>query len=377
MVKETLHVKDEVVLERSSLQELLDVLEREGYKTLGPRVRGGAITYEELRSIRDLPVGWHDEQDGGSYRLTQTGTESLFGYVLGPHSWKKVFYPPLVRLWQAKREGRGFHIAEREESVYKYALIGVRSCEIHAIQIQDKVFQTGEFLDPIYRSRREGALLVAVNCTRPGGTCFCASMGTGPKARSGFDIALTEILDKGDPYFLAELGSERGVRLLQDVSWRPAGHEEKSLAGRLLHEAAGKMGRSTDPSRHEALFYENFDHPRWEEVSKRCLTCGNCTLVCPTCFCSNVEDSNTLGGESSERWRKWDSCFTKDFSYIHGGSIRASEKSRYRQWLTHKLATWIGQFGTSGCVGCGRCITWCPVGIDITEEAKAILGDGS
>jgi Fe-S oxidoreductase len=99
-------------------------------------------------------------------------------------------------------------------------------------------------------------------------------------------------------------------------------------------------------------------------------------MVCPTCFCTTVEDVSDVTGDHAERWRRWDSCFTLGFSYIHGGSIRNSGKARYRQWMTHKLASWIDQFGTSGCVGCGRCITWCPVGIDITEEARAIRDGG-
>jgi Fe-S-cluster-containing hydrogenase component 2 len=120
------------------------------------------------------------------------------------------------------------------------------------------------------------------------------------------------------------------------------------------------------------LLYTNFDHPRWDNVAQRCLTCANCTMVCPTCFCTTVEDVSDVTGSHAERWRKWDSCFSQNFSYIHGGSVRSSAKSRYRQWMTHKLASWIDQFGSSGCVGCGRCITWCPVGIDITEEVRAI-----
>jgi ferredoxin len=123
------------------------------------------------------------------------------------------------------------------------------------------------------------------------------------------------------------------------------------------------------------LLKENYAHPRWDDVAERCVTCGNCTMVCPTCFCFSVTDTSSLTGEDPERHRSWDSCFTMDHSYLHGGSVRVSGRSRYRQWMTHKLATWHDQFGTSGCVGCGRCITWCPAGIDITEEVAAIAAD--
>jgi ferredoxin len=197
-------------------------------------------------------------------------------------------------------------------------------------------------------------------------------MNTGPKATSGFDLALTEIIDDGRHYFTVDVGSDAGREIMGEVSHDAAGAEEHSAASETIHRAAAQMGRSLDASGTKELLQSSHNHPRWEEVAARCLACGNCTMVCPTCFCSTVEDTTSLDGERAERVRNWDSCFTLDFSYVHGGNVRPSTSSRYRQWLTHKLANWIDQFGTSGCVGCGRCITWCPVGIDITEEVKAI-----
>ena len=132
------------------------------------------------------------------------------------------------------------------------------------------------------------------------------------------------------------------------------------------------MGRQLDTGGLRDLMGGSHAAARWDDVAARCLTCGNCTLACPTCFCTSVEDSSDLTGEHAERWELWDSCFDLDFSYLHGGSVRTSPKSRYRQWLTHKLGTWHDQFGSSGCVGCGRCIVWCPAGIDLTEEVKAL-----
>ncbi|MGE4091013.1 MAG: 4Fe-4S dicluster domain-containing protein, partial [Candidatus Binatia bacterium] len=214
--------------------------------------------------------------------------------------------------------------------------------------------------------------VVAVNCGEPAGTCFCVSMETGPKARSGFDLALTEVVDAGKHYFTVEVGSARGQQLLSRLPHREASADEQRAASAVTMQAETRMGRSLNTADIKTLLYSNYEHPRWDEVAGRCLTCGNCTMVCPTCFCTTVEDVTDITGNQAERWRTWDSCFSMDFSYIHGGSVRASGKSRYRQWMTHKLATWIDQFGTSGCVGCGRCITWCPVGIDITAEVQAI-----
>jgi ferredoxin len=213
--------------------------------------------------------------------------------------------------------------------------------------------------------------VVAVNCFEPGGTCFCVSMGTGPKAEQGYDLALTELLEGGHR-FLVEAGSERGAEILAGLPHRPAEPSDHAAAEASVSAAAERMGRTLDAADLRDLLARNLEHPRWDEVAERCLTCGNCTLVCPTCFCTTVEDHSDLTGAEAERVRLWDSCFSVDYSYIHGGSIRPSGRSRYRQWLTHKFGTWHDQFGSSGCVGCGRCITWCPVGIDVTEELAAI-----
>jgi len=277
-----------------------------------------------------------------------------------------------MKLWQARREGNGFEVIPEDKETPKFAFLGVRSCELHAISIQDKVFMRAEYTDPTYQSRRNNLCIIAINCGQAGGTCFCTSMGTGPKATADFDLALTELLGRDLHYFVVEVGTQLGSELLQTIPHREASLDDIQLAEDIVANTAEHMGRSMDTTGIKDLLYRNLDHQRWDDVASRCLTCSNCTMVCPTCFCTTVEDVTDLTGEHAERWRKWDSCFTMDFSYIFGGSIRASTKSRYRQWMTHKLASWIDQFGTSGCVGCGRCITWCPVGIDITEEVRAI-----
>jgi len=359
-------------VERQHIDELFDALRKKGYRILGPTQRDNAVVLDELSSMSELPVAWTDEQEGGKYRLRNRSDQSLFGFVVGPQSWKQFLLQPEMLLWRAKRSRSGLQIAGEKEQPKRSAFIGVRSCDLHAIAIQDKIFLGGDYVDPSYKVRRENVFLVAVNCVQAGGTCFCVSMGTGPKATSGFDLALTEVADSRNHYFVVEVGSGVGAEVAHDISHKEGLENEVETAERLLRNCASQMGRKMETEGIKNLLYRSYNNPRWENVADRCLTCGNCAMVCPTCFCTTVEDHTDLWGNEVERRRRMDVCFTLDFSYIHGGSIRTSPKSRYRQWMVHKLATWIDQFGMSGCVGCGRCITWCPVGIDITEEAAAI-----
>jgi ferredoxin len=335
-------------------------------------VRDQAIVYDDIESVDDLPRGWTDEQDGGHYRLARRADGALFGYAVGPHSWKRFLHPPRLRLWQAERDPGSTRLVPEDSSGERLAFIGVRACELHAIAIQDQVFLDGPYRDPHYQDRRAGAFIVAVNCVKAGGTCFCVSMNTGPKVEKGFDLALTEIIGEDQHDFLVEAGSDDGRSLVEEIPHRVATSRDIDAAQAVIARAAASMGREMRSDDVHELLLRNLEHPRWDDVASRCLSCANCTMVCPTCFCTTIDDTTDLSGNHAERWRRWDSCFTLDFSYIHGGSVRASVRSRYRQWMTHKLATWFDQFGSSGCVGCGRCITWCPVGIDITEEVRAI-----
>lgn len=371
--------------EHSAIDSLLKALQHRGYTVIAPTVRNGAIVYEEISSASELPVGWTDEQDSARYRLERREDQTMFSYSVGPHSWKKFLFPPVLKLFTAERTSSGFEMqadsgappqagaaAGKTSRTKKLAFLGVRPCEVQAIAIQDGIFVDGPYADPYYKAMRESCFIIAVNCTEAGGTCFCASMNSGPKAAAGFDLALTEVSADGAPYFVVELGSAKGEEIMQDLPHRTAEPGEARAAEEAIQKAENSMGRTLETANLKELLFANAEHPRWDQIARRCLTCANCTQVCPTCFCSTVEDVTDLTGAKAERVRKWDSCFTTEFSYIHGGSIRATARSRYRQWIMHKLSNWIDQFGTFGCVGCGRCITWCPVGIDITEEARAI-----
>jgi len=362
-----------VSIAKESLQTIFDTLRAQNYTLIGRTKGEAAIVCEEIEEISELPIGWTTEQEAGTYRLVRRSDQAYFGYVVGPDSWKKYLYPPRLSLFAVNRVNGTFEIKPNSQAPPKYAFVGVRACDLHAIGIQDHIFLGSTYQDPHYKARRQSAFILAVNCTEPGGACFCASMRTGPKVDTGFDLALTELED----IFLLEVGSEMGRQVLADIDWRPAGAFELQAARQVLAQAETRMGRQMDTSDLPNLLYQNLESSRWDQVAQRCLSCANCTQVCPTCFCSDVTDVSDLQGQKAERVRVWDSCFSLDFSHVHGGNIRPGLRSRYRQWLTHKLASWVDQFGMLGCVGCGRCITWCPVGIDITEEVNAFRAEGA
>jgi len=363
------------ILNRKDFEQLFAVLKERGYDIIGPTLRDQAIVYDHIDTTAQLPEGWTDEQSPGKYRVKKRNDKALFGFVVGPTSWKRFLFPPQVKLWSAQKTPSGMEIKVNEDAPAKMAFLGVRSCELAAIAIQDKVFMNKDFTDPHYKSRRENVLLIAVNCTEAKGTCFCVSMNTGPKALSGFDLSITEMLDGKEHYFILRADTPAGEDILAQLPTHDARPGLEKTEQSAIDAAAASMGRKLNTAGIKDLLYNNLEHPEWDRVAERCLSCANCTMSCPTCFCSTVEDVTDLTGEHAERWRKWDSCFNLDFTYIHGGHNRTSGMSRYRQWMTHKLASWQDQFDSSGCVGCGRCITWCPVGIDITEEVKTIRNE--
>ena len=365
------------IIEATELHALLQGLVSRGFSLIGPTVKSGAIVYDSIKTVDDLPRGWGDEQQPAHYRLNRRDDGMYFSFAASPVSWKKFLYPPRSTMFKATRSGKGFTIAGGPpQPPPKMAFIGVRPCELNAILVQDKVFTGGPFLERSYKAARDGVFIVTVNCTASGGNCFCASMGTGPSAKQGFDLALTEMMEGGRHFFAAEAGTPAGEEVLGGLKSAAAGAQQEADARACVLRAAEAQTKRVDTRDLPQVLKNNFEHARWDDVAKRCLGCTNCTMVCPTCFCSTVEDATDLTGQHAERTKRWDSCFTMDFTKVAGGNIRPSLRARYRQWLTHKFGYWVDQFGTSGCVGCGRCITWCPAGIDITAELDAIRGNG-
>lgn len=359
---------------QSGIGRLIQALAERGHRVIGPVIRNEALVYDEIDGVEDLPKGWTDLQEPGRYRLEQRGDEKLFGYVVGASSWKRYLNPPEAVLWSGTLGAEGFKSDPAPEPT-KYAFFGVRPCELAALSVLDNVYTSNNGVATIagYTATRESAFIVAVNCSDPGGNCFCVSMDTGPTARSGYDISVTEVAHNGNMRYLLTSGSEAGTEVLHSIEvLEEASTEEVEAGETVLARAAEMMGKTLDTEDLPNLLKGNALNPRWESIADRCLACANCTMVCPTCFCNTVDDNLSLDGTQATRTRKWDSCFTLGFSYMHGQPMREAVSSRYRQWITHKLATWVDQFGEMGCVGCGRCITWCPVGIDITQEAEAI-----
>lgn len=371
---------------QTGLQAILDRLRERGYRVVGPTVAESAIVMADIERAEELPVGLVDDQERATYRLHSIDNGAYFDHVVGPHSLKNVLFPSRVTVLEVDSDGENWEFREPPPPSQPLAVIGVRSCDMHALAMQDRIFLADRFPNPDYAARREGLFLVAVNCARAAPTCFCTSMNTGPAVTAGFDLAITELPE----HFVVEVGTPHGGEIVAAADWVPCNTREIAEAHEVPKRTAEDMekrryvrpeepgaGRYLNTHGIRDLLLGNLEHDRWDEVAGRCLACGNCTMVCPTCFCATVQEVTDLTGEHVRRERVWDCCFTADHSYMNSGTVRKSTRARYRQWLTHKLATWIDQFGASGCVGCGRCITWCPVGIDLTEEVAAIRGGTS
>ena len=354
---------DPVIIDAAGLGRLVEALRERGYRVVGPTLGDSAILLAEIDSADDLPMGWGVDVAPGTYRLRARGDRAAFAHSAGPQSWKQFLHPSRQLQWSSD--------GEAAEPAPRYAFLGVRGCDLAAIGVLDRVMVGGAHPDGSYAGRRSGAFVVAVNCTEPGGLCFCASMGTGPACQANYDLALTERIDGEAVDYLVEVGSAAGAEILAELPRRVAEPEDCAAAAAEIASAATKMGRQMPDTDLRRLLADSRASEHWSEVASRCLTCGNCTMVCPTCFCTSTADVTDLTGEHAERWSEWASCFELDFTFVHEGPVRQSGASRYRHWLTHKLSTWHDQFGTSGCVGCGRCIAWCPTGIDITEEVAA------
>lgn len=364
---------DNYFFQSDQLQHLLDTLQRAGFHCIGPQLHDGAIIFDHITSVEQLPRGIHDEQAPGSYSLKPDASTMYFDWANGPQAIKPLLFTPREKLWSSQRSADGqIAFKTAETGLVPLAIIGARACDVAAMKIQDQHFLQQQYVDPYYQARRKNLLIVAVNCSRPADTCFCHSTGDGPfvdnSIDSGADIVLTE-LQHG---FLISAGTDQGEEILLKLSLLDSTKEQLAESESIAANAANQK-RQLPAIDIRTQLMEELDNDAWHNIAARCLSCGNCTAVCPTCFCHSENDVAELDGNTSSHFRDWDSCFSQGHSYIHGITIRSETSQRYRQWLTHKFSSWHDQYGRSGCVGCGRCITWCPVGIDVTESIKQLV----
>lgn len=386
------------LLPHTSLPLLLNILSQSGYLCIGPQVHEGSIVYKEIKESSELPWGIIDHQKPGYYRIEKTNRKAAFLFTNGPQGMKPYLFQSSQELWEVQRDPTpktnstikfnsggasvngnhhyhsSRHSISKKKNSSKVAYLGAKACDLAALAIQDRIFLGDKYIDPYYQSYRENLFIIAVNCTRSSTNCFCVATGDGPKVTKLFDIVMTELEDQES--LLIKAGTIYGEKIITELqaenALRDASSEKVTLAEEVINRAASEQTKKLPPTSLRDLLFANLEHPRWIEVAKRCLSCSNCTQVCPTCFCHSSMELPSLDGKQSKHLRVWDSCFTSGHSYIHGHVIRNDIRKRYRQWLTHKVGSWFDQFGMSGCIGCGRCITWCPTGIDITEETDAI-----
>ncbi len=359
------------LLPKEDLPALLSLLQEE-YDVVAPAYspEGRSIVLERISSPDRVATGYRDRQRPGHYTVRKSGDGTLFGYANGPHSPKSYLHPGRLTLFTGEWGDGGFSLTVPPGPERPYAFFGIRPCDAFGIQVLDRTFLRVANVDARYRARREGAFVAAVNCTEPSEVCFCASMGTGPRAESGYDWRITEMADD----LLVESGTGRGAAALARLPARAAGSVELAEADRLIREAIPRMGRTLDTRNLPKILRQRLEHPHWDVMKDWCVGCTNCTIVCPTCFCNDVQDHVDLELRRVRRDRVWDSCFALQFAETCGGNPREELKHRYRHWCVHKLGYWVEQYGVFGCVGCGRCLTWCPVGIDITQVATVIRG---
>ncbi|MEJ2043371.1 MAG: 4Fe-4S dicluster domain-containing protein [Reinekea sp.] len=358
-------------LTREKFPALLNTLQMDGYSCVGPNVRDGAISFDKIQSVDALPQGVEVDMKPGEVRLRQEDHRRYFAWPNGPQSVKPWLYRSRELLWSARQTDEGFVFSEPQIEAEPIAYIGARACDLAAIKLQDQHFIQCEYPDPYYSAHRKALFIVAINCSHAASTCFCASTGDGPEISGGYDLLLDELDDGYQVHF----GTEKGLSIFEQLPLQSVTEaQEKQAQAQLEAVASGQERKLLQEDMYSNIF-ANLDNDEWDKIAETCLACGNCTSVCPTCFCHREVESAALDGQSSAHYREWDSCFNQDHSYIHGFTVRKSIQLRYRQWMSHKLGTWRKQYGRSGCTGCGRCIAWCPVGIDFVAESDQIAGN--
>lgn len=316
------------------------------YRLQGPARSGSRTVFREVSAAAELDL------EGGRTMIPPG---------------KVFFYRARQQLLQFDLQGRT-SVTAPLASAEPALLVGIRPCDLHALLYLDQTFKA----DPYYRAVRQKTLLLAVNCRRPTPYCFCASLGTGPfyKSLKGCDAVLTKLAEG----WLVEPREETMARLLAGDG-KPVSEQHWQEKAAQEQAARSNFEKSIELKGLEPILRRNQEHPVWSRTAaERCLSCTNCVMVCPTCFCHEIRDRVEMDLRQAVRYRQWDACQDLAFAAVHGGNFRQTRQARLRQFVLHKL-DFTAQYGQAGTVGCGRCIEWCPTAIDLTEMAKEIRQD--
>lgn len=330
------------LIKKDVFLNFIDTLKYE-YKVIGPVKENSHYIFKEIYSSSDLQM---------DYPTTMLSPGKMF------------IYKPREDILRFNIES-SIAIEEIKHEIEKQIIVGIHPCDMHAILYLDRVFLNG-FIDPHYKMRRENSILIAINCSQVLENCFCSSVGTGPylKVHSGYDMVLTDL---GDDY-LVEIKSSRAF----NIKGKEANPEIFKLKSEKEKTLLNSFRKHIDVKGIDELFIKNLDHPVWSiTADERCLSCSNCVMVCPTCFCYDIIDEMDMNLKEIIRFRQLDACQDIKFAKVHGGNYRQRRSSRLRQFVMHNL-NYTSQYGLIKTVGCGRCITWCPTKIDLTEITKEI-----
>ena len=345
MTGENVFRSSNLLIKKDSFLKFIDALRSE-HRVFGPVKERNYVAFREISSSTDLFM---------EYQTTMLSPGKMF------------IYKPREDILKFRMEAP-VSIEEITPTIEKQVIVGIHPCDINAILYLDKTF-LGVFPDPFYKARRENTILIGLNCMQVSENCFCSSVGAGPflKAQAGYDMILT---DFGEDY-LVEIKHSKASELFT-IKGKEAGPDEWRVKSEKEETVLKSFKKVIDIDGLDDLFMKNLDHPVWTTTAdERCLSCSNCVMVCPTCFCYDIVDETSMDLKGVRRIRQLDACQDLRFAEVHAGNFRLRRASRLRQFVIHNL-NYTNQYGVIKTVGCGRCITWCPTKIDLTEMAKEI-----
>ena len=356
------------LIEGDAAKQIIDGIPS-NYKIIGPVRDRWVVKYANIESSGELAVGLSTIEDRGHYELKETGDPRLANAkpMNSPKPFTHLAREVLLRVSRDEQNNNIFETQPAE--LTRQAFFGIRPCDVKGMQVMDLVFSR-QFRDQSYDNRRRENIIIALNCFEPGANCFCSTFDTGPTLNDGFDLCLSSI----DSGYLVEVGTDIGAKIIARADIKPADQDALDQLDRQSTKARSSMPKAFNLEKAVKILDENYNHPYWEQPSERCLSCSNCINICPTCYCYQITDKSNITLTESIRTRTWDACQNQEFAAVNSGNFRPNRVDRLRQWVYHKLNWTIEQYGQAGCVGCGRCVTWCPTRIDITEPIWRIGG---